>query len=353
MSKEAGNFELPKNIDHYLATLSKLYARDGATRLQEIIVNAQVRVHEEWTYDGLDGGIYGHAVYLSIPESLFLTVVIDKAKIQKRIQEDLNKIHNVRDEFFDETFLEMEVVEDQNWRDESGLLIKQQRVVRPAAEKRIWSGDGCRVFLSHKAEHKVEVAALKTALGEYGLTCFVAHEDIVPTKAWQEEIENALFSMDAFVALMSIGFHDSNWTDQEIGIAMGRGVPVLSVKLGKDPYGFIGKYQAVVGDFSIPDWTASNIYEALRSDRSVITSLKKSVFHCLENSDSFDESIMLVRRLCQFESFTTAEIDRVKEIHFKNDQLHYCDIARGELRRHLTKVTGREFIQNGKSLVEG
>ena len=59
------------------------------------------------------------------------------------------------------------------------------------------------------------------------------------------EIEKALFSMHALLPLLTDGFHDSNWTDQEIGIAVGRGVPVISVKLGTDPYGFIAKYQAV------------------------------------------------------------------------------------------------------------
>src|SRR5208283_1859713 len=74
---------------------------------------------------------------------------------------------------------------------------------------------------------------------------FVAHEDIHPTTEWQNEIENALFSMDAFVALMTQEFHDSLWTDQEVGVAFGRGVPIIAVKLGRDPYGFIGKFQAL------------------------------------------------------------------------------------------------------------
>jgi hypothetical protein len=45
------NFKLPKNIEHYLAALSKLYAKEGQKRLQKIIVNSQVRVHEAWSTD--------------------------------------------------------------------------------------------------------------------------------------------------------------------------------------------------------------------------------------------------------------------------------------------------------------
>ena len=51
--------------------------------------------------------------------------------------------------------------------------------------------------------------------------------------------------MDGFAALMTKNFHDSNWTDQEIGFALGRGVMVIAVNLGRNPYGFIGDMQAL------------------------------------------------------------------------------------------------------------
>src|SRR5207244_4904937 len=118
-------------------------------------------------------------------------------------------------------------------------------LVTPDATKRIWEDDGFRVFLSHKSDVKKETASLKERLRLFGISCFVAHEDIHPTKAWQDEIENALASMDGFVALMTENFHDSEWTDQEVGFAFARGVPMIAVRLGKNPYGFIGKFQGL------------------------------------------------------------------------------------------------------------
>lgn len=67
---------------------------------------------------------------------------------------------------------------------------------------------------------KKEAAALKDSLSIYGISCFVAHMDIHPTKEWQSEIENALSSMDSLVALMTKDFHNSLWTDQEIGFVL-------------------------------------------------------------------------------------------------------------------------------------
>ena len=87
--------------------------------------------------------------------------------------------------------------------------------------------------------------ALQESLTELGVASFVAHEDIEPNAEWQTEIERALFSMDMLLALLTEGFKESNWTDQEVGIAIGREVPIISVARGKDPYGFIGKYQAI------------------------------------------------------------------------------------------------------------
>ena len=34
-------YELPRNIERYLAALSKLYGKEGERQLQQIIVNAQ------------------------------------------------------------------------------------------------------------------------------------------------------------------------------------------------------------------------------------------------------------------------------------------------------------------------
>lgn len=61
MTERQPSFQLSGNIEHYLAALSKLYAQDAKRQELEIIVNSQVRVHEQWSYDNWDGGTHGHA----------------------------------------------------------------------------------------------------------------------------------------------------------------------------------------------------------------------------------------------------------------------------------------------------
>jgi hypothetical protein len=45
--------------------------------------------------------------------------------------------------------------------------------------------------------------ASRKKLSLFGVSAFVAHEDILATKAWQQEIENALRSKAAFAAMMT------------------------------------------------------------------------------------------------------------------------------------------------------
>ena len=102
-----------------------------------------------------------------------------------------------------------------------------------------------RLFISHIAKHKDKATRLKDCLAPYGISGFVAHEDIHPTLEWQNEIERALYAMDAFVAIHTPGFSTSLWTQQEIGFAVGRGVKIISLRMGEDPTGFIANRQAL------------------------------------------------------------------------------------------------------------
>jgi hypothetical protein len=117
--------------------------------------------------------------------------------------------------------------------------------VSAKAIKRIWEGDGYRLFLSHRSEVSKEANKLTEQLRVYGVSAFVAHTSIRATLAWQNEIENALYSMDGLAALMTEDFHKSDWTDQEVGFALGRHVPVIPARLGRNPYGFLARIQAL------------------------------------------------------------------------------------------------------------
>ncbi|MGB6386508.1 MAG: toll/interleukin-1 receptor domain-containing protein [Terriglobales bacterium] len=344
MSDQNSKFELSTNLEHYLAALSKFYAQEGEEEKLEIVVNSQVRISESWTYDNWDGGTYGHALFLTVPEALYLRCVKRRAELQKGIQSDINNIHNVQGEFIAEVFLEMENLADRDWRRESGVLHPGERTIAPDATRRIWGEQGYRVFLSHKSEVKKEAADLKKRLGSFGISSFVAHEDIVPTKEWQDEIENALASTDAFVALMTEGFHDSLWTDQEVGFAIGRGVPIIAAKLGRDPYGFIGKFQAFscTWDNAVVGLVGLLINQARMLDAYIAAA---------EVCSSFDQGNILSKVLPNINRIMEDQARRLCAAFNGNNELHGSFGFNGGNHRyygdglamHLSRATGQKY----------
>jgi hypothetical protein len=353
MSKQVNSFELPKDMDRYLAALSKLYGQEGKSQLQEIIVNAQTRIHEEWSRDNWNGGTYGHALYLVIPEPLFLNAVKQKNDIQTQIREDLNKVHNIQNEFVEEVFLEMEAPKDHEWRKASGLLLTGSRAIQPDTTKRIWGDTGLRIFLSHKSEVKKETAGLKDQLKLFGISCFVAHLDIRPTKAWQDEIENALTSMDGFVALMTADFHDSDWTDQEVGYAFARGVPIIAVRLGKDPYGFIGKFQGLSSSWTTVAEDIVNIL--IKNDR-----MFRAYIDALRKCPNWDSANKLADVLPAIETLSVGQIDELVSAYNETLELHGSHGFNGTRPRtngkgiawHLNRLGSKKFRYGKDHVIE-
>jgi len=191
-----------------------------------------------------------------------------------------------------------------------------------ANEPDFWSDGAARVFLSHLATNKVETAELKEQLASYGISAFVAHEDIEPTKEWQTEIESALASMDALVALLVPGFKESNWCDQEVGVAIGRQLPIISVRQDLNPYGFIGKYQAAQGIGKTPTQLAQEIFELFLPNPIVGPKITNALVQQLTDSYSFDRSKRLIDYIKQSNFLTSKHITAMKEAVKNNSQVN-------------------------------
>lgn len=154
-----------------------------------------------------------------------------------------------------------------------------------------WKPGHLRLFISHLAERKVEATNLKTWLHEYNISGFIAHIDIEPTKQWQAEIELALSTADALAALLTPEFPQSKWTDQEVGFALGRGLLVVSLKMGLDPYGFMGHEQALpCGGDTLTQPVADQIFKILVKHKQTQKRMSESLVNRFENSDSFAEA---------------------------------------------------------------
>jgi len=157
-------------------------------------------------------------------------------------------------------------------------------------EPPFWKKGMLRMFVSHLGKHRQEVASLQEAFLNFGVSCFVAHTDIEPTVEWQAQIETALATCDSLLALLHPGFHASNWTDQEIGFAMGRGLPIFTVKFGETPYGFVGRFQAFAGNGKGPYALAEEVFKVLLKHKQTQQRMAEVVISLFEQSNSFAQA---------------------------------------------------------------
>lgn len=233
-------------LSKILPTVKDLLLCQGHKQESEILLLGNM------TYEEDDDG-YGNGYDLVI-----IDVQTDKyVSLQKN--KAINEIENVILSAFSEA--------TKGGRTPNGITIRPnsnvQATLFESGTYQGWRNGYFRMFISHITPKKKQAASLKTALEEYGITSFVAHEDIKPSKEWLKEIEKALNSMDCMSAMMYEGFHESKWCDQEVGVALGRSITVFPLLPDRDPYGFLGEYQGVKIKGMYPGGVAKEIFKIL------------------------------------------------------------------------------------------
>ncbi len=145
-------------------------------------------------------------------------------------------------------------------------LTKKRTKIEDEDISTLWKSGTLKLFVSHLSSDKAQATALQKALVKYGVSSFVAHVDIKPSLKWIEEIEKALRTMDAMVAIISEDYHLSEWCDQEVGWALGRDILLIPLNRGANPYGFMGQYQAVMTKGKKASEVAERVLEILKSN---------------------------------------------------------------------------------------
>lgn len=313
------DFVLPNNIEVYLETLHTIYQDEGETTLDLIVVNAEPVIKAGYEHDNWDGGIDGHLVKLMLPINIYAKFRGNINNYSQRILADLRHFEESSSEYFCGLTIQPKQLKSTNvrWREESGLLQNSNYEAPITADEitEIWKEDKTyRVFLSHKSEDKVQTYNIKNALSRYGVSCFVAHVDIEPGREWAKVIENAIFSADACIALMSKNYHESTWTDQEIGCAYGRRIPVILAKIGMPPYGLVGKIQAVATSWE--DAPKKLLPLLLKESKMV-----DAYITACEGCQSFVAGNVLAEALEHISSITEEQIDKLVAAYVGNYEL--------------------------------
>ncbi|MFH2056470.1 MAG: TIR domain-containing protein [bacterium] len=285
LGQRAAPKHFTEDVRPLIATISRLAELDGSKLEQDVLRFAEPNL-EEPEYDNWDGGTYYYTLTLVVPVDVYARLGDQVRPIEERLSNRISAVLRTPDN-----------------RHITGVVIQPSLVERTSAElidvvsagaqrpvPHFWAPGQFRLFISHVTSFKQRATALRQKLSKYHISGFVAHETIEPGKFWQREIEAALRSMHAMVALVTPDFHESRWTDQEVGWALGSGIHVLPVRRGADPYGFIGEIQGVQGIGKKVSKVADEVFEALLRHSMTRDELLEALAVGFERSSSFQEA---------------------------------------------------------------
>ena len=348
-------FELSRKLSTYRLLLHARYSQIGNNSLRDIVGNSLAYVVEETTYDTFDGELFGHDIQLFLSKEELSKMDYNEFESNARtICDDLNKLtKSVQNEFFANVHLELL---DENYENCQRAKPLHSRPSIEADTLSIWKKGMVRLFISHRDRHKVKANELAEALEQYGISSFVAHDSIQPMTIWQTEIVKGLETMEILLAFVTDDLHNSIWANQEIGFALGRSIPIVSLKLqDQDPSGFIGKQQALKCRYDDVAAAAPWIYKVLSDKLGNRERLQTSLISAFVNSPNFNEAKQRFDRMKSVvESLSDVEEAEIVEGFSKNSQLHnanYLTSKYERLRNFMNKVTGKEFSIEGKNIV--
>jgi len=296
-----------------VATADEIFRRQKRSEIVEVLESANAHF-DGVGYDNWNGGTYSWALRLEVPIGIFASIEPQLASIEKDIKDKLSYLNRLypSDHLSEVTVSPITA---------GALAVGQQMAPSELEVRRLWPDEKFRLFLSHVAKYKAAVSEVKDELALRGVAAFVAHQDIEPSRGWKLEIELALRSMHALAALVTPDFHASRWTDQEVGWAFGRGLLVMPVRLGADPYGFAGEVQGINGTLKDPARLAVSLVDALLVNPLTHGEMRRVLVSALGTATSQGMARALCLHLLKVSDFSVEEVAALWKACSENAQV--------------------------------
>ena len=160
---------------------------------------------------------------------------------------------------------------------------------------------------------------MKEEIERFGCDVFVAHEDINPSQDWLEAIRKSLRECDAFIPLLTNSFASSDWTDQETGIATALDKTIVPIKIDHDPYGFIGKIQALKWDVNDEEDSFKKLVKVLMAKKLLTV---EGLILRFSSTYSFSDATLNSELLLEADTdFTKEQINAIMQHALNNGQI--------------------------------
>lgn len=279
---------LIERLPALIRTAQQLATLQGASLVAKVLGEARSNLVLSG-YDNWDGGTDLYTLVLEIPLATYVEVVQEQESLETSIKDriGLQTRMEINESVAEVVISPLSVDETIPGPPSFGEPTGDEDYEPVPA---FWQPGYFRLFISHLAAEKTAAHALKDALARYQVAAFVAHDDIEPTTEWQNEIESALRTMDAMTVMLSPGFIESPWCDQEVGYALGRKRFVLGLRMGANPHGFLGKFQGLQVAGLEPSTTADLIFDILIRHEATTQRMTESLVERLVRSSSWKSS---------------------------------------------------------------
>lgn len=180
-------------------------------------------------------------------------------------------------------------------------------------------------FISYSSKQKVIGGKFKSYLENFcGYETFIAHDDILGSTIWEEEIIQAIENADFFIPLISKEFKEAPFTDQETGMAVCLKKKIIPIKLDDiNPYGFIQKYQALqyrnnVNQIAL---TIAQIGLIHKPSFSYHQKALNSIVYAFYNSSSFEIANATIQILCECKNLSPQHLKLIVKAIHNNSQI--------------------------------
>jgi len=183
-------------------------------------------------------------------------------------------------------------------------------------------------FLSYHSNNRDVAKKIKEKLGEVGIEVFMAPDDIGGGSKFLTVMYEKIKSSQIFLSLLSKDYPSSEYSDHEIGIALGFKKPVLPICIDKTiPYGFLRDYHCVCSaDVQITEKIqeiADTIFTLTDVGKEYIDLLISN----LENSGSFVNANHWANKLSKYSIFSQDQIVKIANARLSNDQIYNSFMA--------------------------
>ncbi len=209
-----------------------------------------------------------------------------------------------------------------------------------------YANSGCEIkgFLSYNHEDSKKAALVKNLLQVLGINAFMAHEDIMPSSEWDNLIIKELKECNLFFPVITKNFFKSDWTNQECGAAIVRGITIMPISIALEgeelemPRGFLARYQAM--KYILRDYdkiNANNVFgkptksniellerivKAIKDKPEVISKVRNCFVKSFVDSNSFNESNLKENVLRILEPFDETQLTMLVLGYAFNDQIN-------------------------------